>query len=396
MEFVKGNPYFCESNEKMKSYPYLNKDITTDILIIGGGVDGAIANYYLSQDYDTCLIDKSRFGYMCTSCATALLEYQLDEFSEDLLGKLSEEEIVNVYKMGQNSVDKLRSLSDELGNTFHFAERPTFLYSNKCRDVEPFIKEYEFRKSNGFKVDIIDPNNNPFDFSIKAGVYAPDGGAELSPYLFSKRLIEEANNQDKIFENTEVSHYVKIAKGYIVKTNFGETIRADKIIFATGLDWSLFSKKPLFKRYTSYSIVTEPISELEIYNNALIHDYGFPYHYMRKLQGGSLIYGGKDTYLNEKMNERLAEKKYQSLLSSLKQMFPKYSDKIKIAYKFCGAFGITDNNLGLIGKSHDPNVLYFLSCGANGIINALFGVDLLNDIFNNKINPLERAFSPLR
>ena len=42
MEYVKGVPYFCSTKEKIKPYPYLNKNISCDILIIGGGIDGAI------------------------------------------------------------------------------------------------------------------------------------------------------------------------------------------------------------------------------------------------------------------------------------------------------------------------------------------------------------------
>ena len=74
MEYVKGTPYFCNSEEKIKEYPYVNKDLHCKILIIGGGIDGAIANFYLSKKYDVVLVYKGRLGYDCTSCATALLE----------------------------------------------------------------------------------------------------------------------------------------------------------------------------------------------------------------------------------------------------------------------------------------------------------------------------------
>lgn len=65
-----------------------------DLLIIGGGIDGAIANFYLSQKYDVVLVDKGRLGLGCTSCATALLEYQPDDFAGDLLEVMSADDIV--------------------------------------------------------------------------------------------------------------------------------------------------------------------------------------------------------------------------------------------------------------------------------------------------------------
>lgn len=84
MEYVKGTPYFCKSDQKIRPYPYLNRDICCDILIVGGGINGAIANYFLCKDNDVVLVEKSRLGHACTSCATALLEYQLDDFAENL------------------------------------------------------------------------------------------------------------------------------------------------------------------------------------------------------------------------------------------------------------------------------------------------------------------------
>ena len=49
MEYVKGSPYFCDTQKRLKQYPYLDKDESCEILIIGGGIDGAIANFYLSK-----------------------------------------------------------------------------------------------------------------------------------------------------------------------------------------------------------------------------------------------------------------------------------------------------------------------------------------------------------
>lgn len=57
---------------------------------------------------------------------------------------------------------------------------------------------------------------------------------------------------------------------------------------------------------------------------------------------------------------------------------------------------ITDNNLGLIGESETPNIYYMISCGANGVINAIAGAKILLDIFENKNNPLIPLFSPTR
>ena len=77
------------------------------------------------------------------------------------------------------------------------------------------------------------------------------------------------------------------------------------------------------------------------------------------------------------------------------RLYPEIEGETKIEYKFCGCFGSTPNNLGLIGESKiDDDILLFISCGANGIINAMAGVDVIKDILLRKNNPLIPLFSP--
>jgi heterodisulfide reductase subunit A-like polyferredoxin len=185
-DYVKGKPFFCQF-EKIKAYPYLNKTVHTDVLIIGGGIIGAITNFYLSQHFDVVLVDKSRFGMCCTSCATVLLEYQLDDFADDLLSIMSEEEIVEVYKMGLFSIDKIQEFIDTYGNHCHFNKRPSLLYTNNIFGKKAIEKEFEFRVKHGFKAQLFNKENNPFSFDFVSGLYCEDGGAEITPYLSQSR-----------------------------------------------------------------------------------------------------------------------------------------------------------------------------------------------------------------
>ena len=54
------------------------------------------------------------------------------------------------------------------------------------------------------------------------------------------------------------------------------------------------------------------------------------------------------------------------------------------------------NNLGLIGRLEKENHLLFSSSGANGIINAFCGVEIIEDILSGKKHQFEDIFSPLR
>ena len=398
MEYVKGKPYFSDTEDKIKQYKYLDKNLKCELLIIGGGIDGAIANYYLSQKYDTALVDKGRLGRSCTACATALLEYQLDDFASDLTDFLSEDEIVTAYKMGLDSITEIENFINEFGNKCEFAKRPTLLYTNSIFTMDKIKEEFEFRKKHDFKCKLITAENNPFPFPVKAGILAEDGGCEFNPYLFTKQMIENSKNQNKIFENTKIDKLTKTKNGFVAETNFGEKITAEKIIIATGFNWEVLDAHDLCERFITYTIVTSPVENFSWKDKALIHDAVSPYHYLRLLPDNRIIFGGEDTPFNETLiNEKKCNKFYDKLEKNLYKLFPELKGKIKIDYKFCGAFGTTNNNLGLIGKStFDDDILLYISAGANGIINSFAGAKLTLDILQGKLNKFEKLFSPKR
>ncbi len=397
MQYVKGTPYFCKKFKKIKEYPYLNNDITTDVLIVGGGICGAILNYYLSQKFDIVLIDKGRIGQCCTSCATAILEYQLDDFYSKLKKEFSKEEIIDIYKMGINSVNKIEKFIKKYGNECDFYKRPSFLYTTKESEYKLLKNEYELRKNHGLKCEFFDKHNNPFNFHIAYGIYAQNGGAELNPYLFTKQLIENAKNQNKIFENTGYESMIQKEDYIEVRTNYNQIINCKRIIFATGFNLEEFDNQDIIERFTTYTIVTNKLKDFEWFNRATIHDTVDPYHYLRLLPNNQIIFGGEDVpFKKSNMTEKKAMSKYKKLYNYLLTMFPMLKGKIEIEYSFCGCFGATDNNLGLIGETDTDNVYYFLSCGANGIVNAMYGVELMENLLKNKTDKFEHLFTPLR
>ena len=77
-------------------------------------------------------------------------------------------------------------------------------------------------------------------------------------------------------------------------------------------------------------------------------------------------------------------------------MLESFASLIEVEYRFCGVFGSTENNLGYIGYSGTKGVYYFYSCRANGIINTMFGIDVLLDSLENESNKFTKIFSPLR
>ena len=88
-------------------------------------------------------------------------------------------------------------------------------------------------------------------------IFAENGGCEFNPYLFAKQMIESSLNQEKIFENANITKIEKTVNGLVAQTNFGEKIYCHKILIATGFNWEVLNRDDLCERFITYSIVTK-------------------------------------------------------------------------------------------------------------------------------------------
>ena len=73
------SPMWTKNMEEKKIYPSLSGDIKTDIVIVGGGITGALtAHYFMKQGMKCVLVDKNKIATHATSTSTAILKYEIN------------------------------------------------------------------------------------------------------------------------------------------------------------------------------------------------------------------------------------------------------------------------------------------------------------------------------
>src|SRR5215212_6665225 len=83
-------------------YPLLEQDISCDVVVVGGGITGALVSRLLIEyGLSTVLVDRERPGCGSTVASTGLLQYQVDTSLVDLIGKVGEAHAVQAYRRGQ-------------------------------------------------------------------------------------------------------------------------------------------------------------------------------------------------------------------------------------------------------------------------------------------------------
>lgn len=389
--FVRGASFFADCSGKALEFPSLQQDLSTDVVIVGGGISGALCAYYFAkQNLRPVLVDKGKIAACSTSVSTSLLQYELDQLLQDLEQNYAKDKIIRGYQFAYKGLQELRSLIQELQLDCDYHVRSCLTYTTDQSKIEKIRYEVEQRQSSGFDALFIDKDSAGYDFSfaLEAGVYAKNGGAELNPVKFTKELIRiVAELGCSVYENTEVKDYKHLDEHVELYLSNGNTISCKKVIVATGYDISTFTDKKYCTLYTSYNIVTSPLPNISGWQErCLIKTAEDTYIYLRTTSDDRIIIGGEDTrFIPEFLEGSVAEQRYAKLQKRLGEMFPQLN--YSIDYRYNGAFGATDDNLPYIGPDpENKNIWYCLGYGANGILFSTNGARMLSDLYNGHMD----------
>lgn len=385
MQLTNGNVFWTKKSEIKNIYPYLTKDIYCDVLVVGGGITGAITAYYLSKEgMNVVVAEKNIIGYGSTSASTALLEYAIDIDLYKLEKTLGTHNAKRVYELCLEAISDIENIDKEIGKKSDFRKRDSIYFTNKLMQRSSMVKEYEVRKKAGFDVSFIDQNSF---VNLNCGIITKNAGADIDPYKFTTELFEYLNNKDnvKVFENTEVNDIKCNYDNVVCNTNNKFKIKADKLVFAGGIESLQHIKTNIVGLYKTFSIITKPLPKLNKLDTSFVmKDMCEPHHNVRFTKDNRVILCGEDTKMCDKMLNNnylkgISKDKYERLNSCLNKIFHNI-DNPEIEFAYGATFANTVDSLPIIDEIEDmPNCFCNLGYGGNGILFSVIGAKTLKD-----------------
>lgn len=204
MQITNGNLYWIDKTKIINTYNYLTSNESCDVLIIGGGIAGAITAYFLAKEgFNIIIVEKNILGYGNTSACSALIDYQLDNDLHRLeknIGKTSGEKL---YKLSLDALKKLQRIDSEFESDTGFKMLDTIYFTNKFIHKPLINKEYITRKNAGFDISLLDKHDI---VNLSNGIITKRSSAIINPYLFTQELFGYLSNFSnvRIYENTKI------------------------------------------------------------------------------------------------------------------------------------------------------------------------------------------------
>ena len=359
---------------KFRKREALNKDIKTDVLVIGAGIAGILTAYMLKQKgREVVVIDAAEIASGNTKNTTAKITSQHDLIYSKLITEFGEEKARQYAKANELAIKKYKEIIEDKRIECDFEEKSAYVYS--LNEVDVLKEEAKVAKNLGIDAEFVQEVNLPF--KIKGAVKF-NNQAQFNPLKFLKGI----SNELIIYENTRA---LEIKENLVVTS--GGNITANNIVVDTHYPIMNAPGYYFMKMHQerSYVLALENTSEIDgMYIDLNKEGYSF------RTYNNLLLLGG----ISHRTGENEEGVSYDKLRKVAKNLYPKAKEKYYWSAQDC----MTIDGIPYIGRysSETPNI--YVATGFNkwGMTSSMVSAMIISDMILEKENDFSEIFSPRR
>lgn len=209
------------------SFPKLEEAISSEVVVIGGGIAGITTAYMLDRkDIDTVLIEKDRIVERVTGNTTAKITALQETIYSKIESALDEEKTERYAEANKWAVKKIEEIVEENDIDCDFQKNSAFTYALEESSKNKIREELNAANRAGLDVEKVDYIDLPFETygAVKLG-----NQAYFHPRKYLLGLIESSSFE--IFENSRITS-VDSGRKHTVETERG-SVTAEHLVLAT-------------------------------------------------------------------------------------------------------------------------------------------------------------------
>lgn len=358
----------AESN--FKSFPTLNGDKKTDVLVIGGGIAGILCAYKLKQRGVNCiLLEADRICRGVTPNTTAKITSQHGFIFDKLIKSFGEEKARMFLDANEKAIGDYRKLSEKVPCDFEITDN--YIY---CKDnMKKVEKELSALEKVRFPAEYVGDIPVPIEI---LGAVKFRNQAQFNPL----KLLSELSKDLEIYENSKVIE----VRGNTAITFHGDVV-ADKIIVATHFPFMNKRGAYFVKLYQerSYLIAYENGQKVNgMYLDEATGGYSF------RNYKNYLIVGGGDHRTGKQGGA------YNQIRNFAKIHYPDCPERYHWATQDCMSL----DSVPYIGQYSPKTPNLYVATGFNkwGMTSAMVSANILSDLVMGKDNEYKEVFLPSR
>lgn len=367
-----------------KTSPSLNKNISCDILIIGGGMAGLSTAYFLKDtSQDIVLIEKDKCGEGASSRNTGKLTFMQELVYHKIENNYCKE-VADLYlKSQKDAISLVVDIINENSINCNLTLQDAYVFVEKNKDLKKLDMEFDFYKRNNIDCQIV--SNIPIDFNIGKGIKTKESYS-FNPYKYMVGIKKIIKDKIKIFENTSAISINKEDEYYLVRTKNDNVIKTKYVVVATHYPFFIVPYFTPFKTTVEKSFIVGGEFSCDNFQAISEGKPTFSFNYYNE-DNGYLIYSRRSHNITTNIDTREDKKE---IVREYKKIFGRDAD-----YYFQNHDLMSYDYMPLIGEV-DDNMFVLTGFNKWGNTNGIIGGKLISDLVLNKENEYAGLFNPKR
>jgi glycine/D-amino acid oxidase-like deaminating enzyme/nitrite reductase/ring-hydroxylating ferredoxin subunit len=379
---------------EVPSRPALDKDIRTDVCVVGAGIAGMTTAYLLAHTGKSVVVlDDGPIGGGMTGRTTAHLVTALDDRYFELERLHGEKGARLAANSHAASIDQVEQIVRQEEIDCEFERLDGYLFVPPGESKKVLERELEATHRAGL-TDIEMVERAPLESYDTGRALRFPRQAQFHPLKYLSGLTRAiARDGGQIYTQT---HAGKIEGGELarIETSNGPVVSADAVVVATNTPvndlFAIHTKQAAYQTY----VIGARIPHGSV-ARALFWDTPDPYHYVRieSAKGHDvLIAGGEDHKTGQKDD---ANRRFAALERWTRTRFPMIEE---IEYRWSGEVMEPVDGLAFIGRNPLDKENVFIATGdsGNGMTHGTIAGMLLTDLILGKENEWAALYEPSR
>lgn len=397
MDLKSGYPWWAVRNGLLQAFPPLEQDLRCDVLVVGGGITGAlIADELSAHGHEVAVIEQRDIGWGSTAASTALLQYEIDTHLLELAERYGEDAAALAYLACAEAISALGDVARGLKDV-DFQHMDSLYLASRARDVPRLMAEGDARRGIGLDARWLDADALRERFDVDAGgALLTRQAARVDPYRLTYGLLQRVRQRGgNVHDRTVLHTLAHAARGVSAVTEGGASIHARHVVLAMGYANQHWLEQRVARNRSSYAFITDPIDAevLGQLQRTMVWESARPYLYLRATGDRRLLVGGLDDAIDiPTRRDRRVQRKADKLMKQLLHWFPRL-DPVP-AFSWAGTFAETADGLPFFGPHAQwgPRVHFAMAYGGNGITYSMIGAQLLRARIERRKHALEGLF----
>lgn len=348
----------------------MTRDATTDVLIIGMGISGAMMAEALTSDgRQVICIDRRGPLKGSTSATTALVSFEIDQPLSVLSKMIGKAKAQQAWRRSRLAVSNLAGRIEDLAIDCRLSRTKSLYLAGTVLGPSELRDEAEARRQAGIAAIYLTPQPLAETFGIdRGGAILSHGNIALDPRRLTAGLLLKAlERKARFYAPVEATAIEDSADEVTVATKDGPTITARHVVLATGYELVDIVPAAAHRIISTWAIATRPQPQKLWPGAAFIWEASDPYLYIRATADGRVICGGEDEdFVDKTRRDDLIADKSARIAEKLGRLFPHLD--VKPEFAWTGSFGTTSTGLPYIGAiPRHPRIHAVMGYGGNGI-----------------------------